>query len=150
MKPYDVCMSKKNFISTSRVIAAPASKIFDLLADPNQHSKLDGLGSVVGVAKGPDRLFLGAKFKMKMNRKAKYTTSNVVSSFEENKCIAWHHFSQFIWRYDLEEVSGGTKVTESFDFTKPWGFFIPLIGWDTADQRGMEKTLEILEKVVTA
>jgi hypothetical protein len=143
-------MSKKNIISTSRVIAAPASKIFDLLADPHQHSKLDGLGSVVAVAKGPDRLFLGAKFKMKMNRKAKYTTSNVVSAFVENKTIAWHHFSQFVWRYDLEEVSGGTKVTESFDFSKPWGFFIPLIGWDTADLRGMEKTLEILEKVVTA
>ena len=99
-------MSKKNIISTSRVIAAPASKIFDLLADPRQHSKLDGLGSVVSVLKGPDRLFLGAKFKMQMNRKAKYATSNVVSTFEENKAIAWHHFAHFIWRYDLEEVPG--------------------------------------------
>ncbi len=80
----------------------------------------------------------------------KYTVNNNVVAFEENKCIAWHHIAQFIWRYDLEEVPGGTKVTESFDFDKPWHFVISWWHKDVANLRDMNATLERLEKVVTA
>jgi len=45
-------------------------------------------------------------------------TRNRVVEFEENRRIAWHHFAQFVWRYELEEVEGGTMVTESFNYDK--------------------------------
>jgi hypothetical protein len=73
-----------------------------------------------------------------------------VVAFEEFRCIAWHHFSQFVWRYDLEEVPGGTRVTESFDFDRPWGFAISLFGIAEKNRVSMDKTLERLEAIVTS
>jgi hypothetical protein len=120
------------------------------LADPRLHTTFDGSGSVVKVRKGPDRLFLGAKFSMDMKIGLSYFVSNKVVAFEENKCIAWHHFAQFVWRYDLEEVPGGTKVTESFNYDKPWAFGIEVVHKPESNQRDMEATLERIEKIVTA
>jgi uncharacterized protein YndB with AHSA1/START domain len=143
-------MSTSRIVSATRVIAAPPNVIFDLLADPRLHTTFDGSGSVVKVRKGPDRLFLGAKFSMDMKIGLSYFVSNKVVAFEENKCIAWHHFAQFVWRYDLEEVPGGTKVTESFNYDKPWAFGIEVVHKPESNQRDMEATLERIEKIVTA
>jgi len=37
--------------------------------------------------------------------------------------------AQFVWRYELEEVEGGTMVTESFNYDKPWAFVIIAMGF---------------------
>jgi len=79
-----------------------------------------------------------------------YVTRNRVVAFEENRCIAWHHFALFVWRYDLEEVDGGTMVTESFDYERPWAFAIIALGFPERNRRGMEGTLERLEAAVSA
>ncbi len=142
-------MNAKRTVSATRFIAVPPPAIFDLLADPRQHSRFDGSGSVVKVRKGPDRLFLGAKFSMNMKIGFGYFVTNLVVAFEENTCIAWHHFSQFIWRYDLEEVPGGTRVTESFNYDKPWAFTVQLTHKNESNRRAMEATLERIEKIVT-
>jgi hypothetical protein len=143
-------MSRTRCISVSRFIAAPASTIFELLATPAQHVLLDGSETVTGVRRGPERLALGSTFSMDMNIGLGYHTTNRVVVFEENKCIAWHHFAQFVWRYDLEEVEGGTKVTESFNYDKPWAFVITVLGFPERNRRGMEKTLARLAAAVTA
>jgi hypothetical protein len=143
-------MTKTRSVSATRVIAAPASRIFDLLADPRQHVLLDGSGTVGDVRRSPDRLFLGARFSMKMKIGATYTTSNVVVAFEEDRCIAWHHIAQFVWRYDLVEVVGGTQVTESFNYDKPWAFAIMVLGYPERNRLSMVKTLERLERAVTS
>ena len=143
-------MSNNRVVSTSRTIHATPSVIFDLLADPRRHSSFDGSGTVVRVRKAPERLYLGATFSMDMRLGLSYLVRNKVVAFEENRCIAWHHFAQFVWRYDLEEVDGGTKVTESFDYNKPWAFLITSTGFPERNRLGMEATLERLEKVVTA
>jgi hypothetical protein len=132
------------------MIPAPANVIFDLLADPAAHARLDGSGTVVGLREGPARLHLGAIFEMEMKIKQKYRTRNRVVVFEENRAIAWHHVARFVWRYDLEEVPGGTRVTETFTYDKPWGFLIALIGWPERNRRAMEATLERLEGLVTS
>jgi uncharacterized protein YndB with AHSA1/START domain len=143
-------MSSDRVVSTSRIIATPPSAIFALLADPRKHSTFDGSGSVVRVRKAPERLFLGAKFSMDMKLGLSYFVSNKVVAFEENKCIAWHHLAQFVWRYDLEEVPGGTKVTESFNYDKPWAFTITLWHKDRSNLRDMTATLERIEQIVNA
>ena len=143
-------MTKTRSVSASRVIAAPASRIFDLLADPRQHVLLDGSGSVRHVGRAPDRLFLGARFSMAMKIGAKYTTSNKVVAFEEDRCIAWHHIAQFVWRYYLDEVPGGTRVTESFNYDKPWAWVIMVLGFPERNRLSMVETLERLERAVTS
>ena len=70
--------------------------------------------------KAPARLSLGATFTMRMKMGVRYETRNVVVDFEENRSIAWHHVARFVWRYDLEQIAGGTQVTESFTYDKPW------------------------------
>jgi uncharacterized protein YndB with AHSA1/START domain len=138
-------------VSATRTIQAPAATIFDLLADPRQHVRLDGSGAISNLKSSPDRLFLGAKFAMHMKDfGVPYVTNNVVVDFVENKSIAWHHFAQFVWRYDLDEVSGATTVTESFDYSPPWGVFIIPLGFPKRNEASMQKTLERLETVVTS
>jgi len=143
-------MSAPHVVSTSRVIPAAPSAIFDLLADPRKHSTFDGSSSVVRVRIAPERLFLGAQFSMDMKLGLSYVVSNKVVAFEENKCIAWHHLAQFVWRYDLEEVPGGTKVTESFNYDKPWAFVITLWHKEQSNLRDMTATLERIETILTA
>jgi len=141
---------KARRVCVTRVIPAPPRAIFDLLADPRQHARLDGSGTVRKVKKAPDRLSLGATFSMDMKIGVGYFTRNTVVAFEENKCIAWHHFAQFVWRYDLEEVPGGTKVTESFDYDRPWAFVIIWLGWPEKNRASMASTLERIASIVTA
>ena len=50
-------------------INAPASKIFDLLANPANHQLFDGSGTIRASISGPARLYLGAKFGMAMKIK---------------------------------------------------------------------------------
>jgi len=143
-------MSADRVVSVSRVIAAPAAKIFDLLADPSEHPRIDGSGSVTHLRKGPHRLFRGAKFSMDMKLGVRYFVSNKVVVFEEGRAIAWHHLAHFVWRYDLEPVEGGTKVTESFNYDKPWGGYIEKRGYPERNRKAMEATLERIERIVTS
>ena len=137
-------------VSATRLIHAPASTIFDLLADPRHHQRLDGSASSTDVVDAPERLFLGATFAMGMRWGVRYRTKNKVVAFEEDRCIAWHHFAQFTWRYDLDDVEGGTQVTESFDYDKPWAFTIIVAGIPERNRLAMEATLARLEEIVTA
>lgn len=105
--------------SASIIINAPVSKIFDLLANPNMHSVIDGSESVKSVIKAPSRLALGAKFSMNMKIGVSYRITNKVVEFEEGKVIAWQHVGRWIWRYELKEITPTqTVVTESFDASK--------------------------------
>jgi hypothetical protein len=137
-------------ISVSRVIPAPAQQIFDLLADPKMHPVLDGGGTVKSSHAGnPQRLSLGAEFGMNMRIGAPYPITNTVVEFEEGKRIAWCHFAKARWRYELEPVDGGTKVTESFDPTgaRPGvGSFVRFAGFQKRNTAGMERTLERIEQ----
>ena len=143
-------MPKVRRVVVTRVIPAPASAIFDLLADPRQHARFDGSGTVRQVRQAPDRLSLGATFAMEMRIGVGYLTRNTVVAFDENRMIAWHHFARFVWRYDLEEVPDGTLVTESFDYDRPWAFVIEWLGWPENNRASMAQTLERLAAIVTA
>jgi uncharacterized protein YndB with AHSA1/START domain len=143
-------MSSSRSISVSRLIPATPSRIFDLLADPRQHVRLDGATSVSSVKRAPERLALGSTFSMHMKMGFGYVTRNRVVEFQENRSIAWHHFALFVWRYDLEAVDGGTMVTESFNYDRPWAFVIIALGFLERNRAAMEATLQRLEAIVTA
>lgn len=79
-----------------------------------------------------------------------YVTRNHVVAFEESRVIAWHHFARFIWRYELDEVEGGTLVTESFNYEQPWAFTIIALGFPERNRVAMEATMERLERIATS
>jgi hypothetical protein len=143
---------KKRQASTSRVIPAERQRIFDVLADPSMHPAIDGSGTVQESQEGgPERLTYGAKFGMSMKMGAPYKIANTVVEFDEGKRLAWNHFHGHRWRYELEDVPGGTKVTETFDWsTARTKWTLEMAGIPKRNLEAMERTLERLEEVVTA
>jgi uncharacterized protein YndB with AHSA1/START domain len=141
-------------VSVSRVIHASPEAIFDVLADPARHSEIDGSGMVQNIRGESKRLELGSKFGMDMKMGfLPYKISNTVVEFEENRLIAWAHFGKHRWRYELEPQAesdgGGTKVTESFDWsTSVMPKAIELMGYPKKHPANMTATLERLATVV--
>lgn len=133
-------------------MSAKPHEVFDLLADPHQHSTFDGSGSVRGRLSGPDRLALGSRFGMRMRIGVAYTIRNTVVEYEPDRVIAWRHFSGHRWRYRLEPLDEDrTRVTETFDWST--ARTPRLLEWMRAPQknaRAIERTLERLKSIVDA
>lgn len=139
-------------ISVSRVIKAPPERIFDLLADPARHGDIDGSGMVQQSRGGSSRLAIGSKFGMDMKMgPIPYRINNTVVEFEENRLIAWAHLGKHRWRYRLEPVAEGTKVTEEFDWsTSLIPKAIELAGYPRKHVVNIERTLERIAGLVEA
>ncbi|MEK8170563.1 hypothetical protein NKH77_16050 [Streptomyces sp. M19] len=79
-------------ISRGITIAAPPSAVFAVIADPHRHADFDGSGTVRRSVSGPERLSLGAEFRMSMKLfGVTYQITNTVKEYEENRRIAWAH-----------------------------------------------------------
>ncbi len=114
-------------VSVERFIPAPASQIFDLIADPNRHKDIDGSGTVRGARGAAERLRLGSRFGMSMMLGVPYAMESTVIEFEEDRRLAWQTRGPTaigrlvggrIWRYELEPQDGGTLVRESWDISQ--------------------------------
>lgn len=139
-------------ISRTRLIEAPADRIFEVLATPALHSVIDGSGTVKGEQpNGPKRLALGARFGMDMSMGASYKILNRVTEFEEGRRIAWRHFSSHVWRYTLEPRGNATLVTEQWDARAvPFKLVLRLTGFTRRHPQNIEKTLAKLDEHVTS
>lgn len=139
-------MTKRRSVSRTRIVSAPAAAVFDLLADPSKHPLIDGSGTVKGPrTTAPIRLSLGATFGMDMKLGVPYPIENTVVEFEENRLLAWRHFGGHRWRYELETVDGGTKVTETFDWsTSKSPRALELFRAPQRNAKSIEKTLDRL------
>jgi uncharacterized protein YndB with AHSA1/START domain len=147
-------------VSVERTIPSAPGPIFDLLADPAGHARIDGSGTVRDPEPGaPERLSLGSSFTVGMRRGARYRMTSTVIEFEEDRRIAWAPrspsrllsvFGGRVWRYELEPVEGGTLVRETWDITRERGRSVArrLLGAET--RRNMERTLARIEALVTA
>jgi uncharacterized protein YndB with AHSA1/START domain len=148
-------------VSVERVIAAPADRIFELLADPARHHDIDGSGAVRDAKKSPERLQKGATFGMGMHLGIGYSTMNTVIEFDDGKRIAWQtnpggklqarFFGGRIWRYELESTDGGTLVRESWDISEEKGPVKGILRMAKTKEhtRGaMEKTLAKIAELV--
>ncbi len=108
----------RHAVSVTRIIAVPRKVLFDLVADPAMHPRIDGSGTVrAQAAGGPTRLGAGVRFGMSMRMGLPYRISNRVVEFEEGSRIAWMHLSRAVWRWEFRDVEGGTEVRESFDWS---------------------------------
>ena len=103
-------------ISASRIVPASPEQIFAVLTDPSRHQEIDGSETLQGLVGESETLRLGSKFRMGVKIGIAYRLTNTVVEFEENRLIAWCNLSAHRWRYELEPVQGGTRVTETFDY----------------------------------
>jgi uncharacterized protein YndB with AHSA1/START domain len=85
-------------VQVSRRIEAPAARIFDILADPQRHTDLDGSSHFTGEGKmlqgavSNDTITgVGDIFVMKMNFEGvgDYVMQNHVVEYERNRRIGW-------------------------------------------------------------
>jgi hypothetical protein len=150
-------------VSVERVIAPPADRIFELLADPTRHHDIDGSGTVRDAKEGTQRLELGDKFGMKMHLGVNYSMVNEIIEFDDAKRIAWQTgpgtgwqrnlFGGRIWRYELEPADGGTLVRETWDVSQEKGpvKYLLRTGRSREHTRGaMEKTLANIARLTEA
>ena len=139
-------MSNDKVISRSTIVPAPPGEIFEILADPRRHGEIDGSGTIQKArVNAPSRLSLGATFGMDMKIAVPYRITNTVVEFEENRRIAWRHFGGHVWRWTLEPVENGTKVTEEFDWTRSRSPLVLRITRAAENNaRSIERTLENL------
>jgi hypothetical protein len=136
-------------VSSQIVIDADPATVFDVLADPGQHSLFDGSGSVKAKLNGPPRLYLGATFSMRMRIGAPYLTRNRVVEYDEDARIGWRHFGRHIWRYVLADTDGGCLVTETFDYSgAPAAWFYEQTRIPARNLTGIEATLQQLKVLV--
>lgn len=152
--------ANRDVVSVDRVIPASPPEIFDLLADPAWHREIDGSGTVRGprAGAGGKRLALGSRFGMSMKMGVPYAMQNTVIEFDEPRLIAWQTTGPTrigrllggrIWRYRLEAVEGGTKVTESWDIAQESALTRPLVRPATKKTaENMAATLERIEQVL--
>jgi uncharacterized protein YndB with AHSA1/START domain len=138
-------------VAESTTIAAPPDVVFAIVADPRQHPRIDGSGSVREIITGPERLTKGATFGVSMKLFGlPYTIRNRVVEFEENRLIAWRHFGAHRWRYELEPTSdGGTLVTETFDYSRYdpfWAAGLRAARFPERNRRGITDTLVRLKQ----
>lgn len=128
-------------------INASANKIFDFISMPSNHPLMDGSGMVKGSLKGPEKLYLGAKFGMRMKLGIPYFITNQVVEFKENNVIAWQHLLRNVWRYELQTINdNSTLVIESWDGRRA------LSKWWVSDAKtwvpkAMAKTLVNLKQI---
>ena len=137
-------------VSESIQIAAPASRIFDILAAPRRHVEIDGSHMLRRCLDGPGRLGLGSEFVMSMRLWGfPYRVRNRVVEFEENRLIAWRHFEPQHWRFELVPTESGTRVTETFDYSywTPAGrLLLVALGWPRRNKLAITKTLALLAR----
>jgi uncharacterized protein YndB with AHSA1/START domain len=149
----------QDVVSVERVIPAPPEQIFAVLADPHRHQDFDGSGTVRAAKDVPDKLVLGSTFGMSMRLGVPYSMVSTVVEYDENRRLAWQTLPPYplvgrltggrIWRYELEPVEGGTKVTESWDITHEGVLSKPAVRMAAETTRkNMAATLERLERLL--
>ena len=149
-------MSDDAQVSDTITVQAPPEVVFAILADPRQHSRIDGSGSVGSVISAPDRITAkGQTFTVRMKLfGVPYLIRNRVVEFEAGRTIAWRHFTANRWRYELTPTAdGGTQVTETFDMSRADAVTTAVVRaakFPERNREGIAGTLERLKKAAEA
>ncbi len=137
-------------VSASVTIAAPPATVFGIVANPHEHPRIDGSGSVRAVVEGPERVTKGDRFHVDMRLfGVPYRITNTVVEYEPDRRIAWRHFGGHRWRYELEPSGSGTRVTETFDYSRYnllWRSLLEVTGFPRRNRAGIEGTLDRLKR----
>jgi uncharacterized protein YndB with AHSA1/START domain len=110
-------------VSASREIAAPATEIFALIADPAEQPRWDGNDNLRQAASGQRVRAVGDVFTMTLLRGG--VRENTIVGFDEGRRIAWRPNVPgraqpgHLWRWELEPIDEArTRVTHTYDWTE--------------------------------
>ncbi|MFE5502823.1 SRPBCC family protein [Amycolatopsis japonica] len=149
--------------SVERRIAAPADRIYALIADPARHKDFDGSGTVVtavDVSSSTRPLDIGDWFSMNMDFHGKYTMTNTVVEAVPGERFAWQGkphkhstrwrflFGGRIWRYEFEPDGDTTLVRESWDLREERLRLLVVLGRRQVREdmrRTLDRIAELLE-----
>ena len=135
-------------ISFATEVGRPADELFALVADPHRHPELDGSGTVVGAATGPHRLAQGDTFTVRMKMHGvPYVIRSRVTELVDGRVIEWRHPLGHRWRWEFEPTTGGTRVTETFDYSRIPALqakALAALGFVKGNAEGIRRTLEKL------
>jgi uncharacterized protein YndB with AHSA1/START domain len=109
-------------VSADREIAAPAARIFELIADPAAQPRWDGNANLAESEGGRVR-GVGDMFAMTLTTGS--VRENHVVEFEEGRRIAWRPADPgrppagHLWRWELAALDPTTtRVTHTYDWTQ--------------------------------
>ena len=116
-------------MEVQRRIPADATRIFNLLRDPQGHVTIDSSGMLMD-ATGDPATKVGDEFVVHMDRESlndyplgRYDVTVTITTFEPDREIAWTILGQIrpqighVYGYRLEPVEGGTLVTSYYDWS---------------------------------
>jgi uncharacterized protein YndB with AHSA1/START domain len=116
-------MCEERVVSARREIAAPAARIFDLIADQARQPEWDGNDNLGHAPAGQRVRGVGDVFTMTLNHGA--VRENHVAEFDEGRLIAWRPSEAggtppgHLWRWELKPIDAGhTLVTHTYDWTR--------------------------------
>ncbi|MDG4859009.1 SRPBCC family protein [Streptomyces sp. T-3] len=119
-------------VSVTLTVAAPAAKVFALLADPATHSAIDGTGWVQEPVDRAPLTAVGQVFRMDMyhanHPDGDYQVANQVQVLDPPRTIGWLtgqekedgrlEFGGWLWRYDLAPLGPSeTEVALTYDWS---------------------------------
>ncbi len=109
-------------IRVSRVMTAPASAIFALIADPSAQPRFDGNENLQEAEEGQRVTAIGEKFLM--TNTSGRVRENTVVEFVEDRLIAWKPSEVgktppgHLWRWELDPIDDDTtNVAHIYDWT---------------------------------
>jgi hypothetical protein len=105
---------------------------------------------VQAVIEGPERLSLGATFKMKMKIGFNYWVTNKVIAFEPNRLITWAHLLGNQWTYELTPLDGNRTLVRETNNVRAAGWkasLSPAARKLSLIQRSIAKSLVRLKKI---
>jgi hypothetical protein len=147
-QPVTVVDTGPGRVTRSVEVAAPASELFAIVADPRRHHELDGSGTVVDNIRAPAELTAGSKFSTKMRMfGVPYRITSTVTALTPDALIEWRHPLRHRWRWEFEQVDPHrTRVTETFDYhdagtLKGLLKYYEVMGFVKANAKGIEATL---------
>ncbi|CAA0109147.1 putative protein [Mycolicibacterium vanbaalenii] len=149
-------------LNVSITIDAPASKVFEVLADPANHAAIDGTGWVRESLDGKPLTETGQIFRIAMyhdnHPDGDYEMANKVLAFEPGRAIGWEpgqagedgeiEFGGWTWHYDLEPAGPQqTRVTIVYDWSAVPATTREHIAFPPFPRAHLENSLANLEKL---
>jgi uncharacterized protein YndB with AHSA1/START domain len=126
--------TRKRNDSVSIDIAAPPAQVYDLVADIERMGEWSPECYRCTWTKGATGPAVGARFKAKNKggRGPSWFNTPTVTIADPGRAFAFNRsgpgVGSYTWRYDLEPIAEGTRLTESFEADKPLG---PAMTWIT-------------------
>ncbi|WP_411815838.1 SRPBCC family protein [Gordonia sp. LUNF6] len=115
--------SSARVVSAERIVAAPRSRIFELIADPARQPEWDGNDNLTAAEPGRRVRRVGDVFTMRLTKPGAVRENHVVE-FDEGRLIAWlpsevgKNPPGHLWRWELFEHADGTRVVHTYDWTE--------------------------------